>query len=84
MSVTENPPNMSQLKTCCHPKVPATAPFLLLLDEMNRACVGFKNGRVCHGNQAAQRREARRDNSSAFCSPRSRARGFICGFLAGR
>lgn len=47
------------LKTCHHPKVPVTAPFLLLLDEINCVCVVFKKCRFCHGNKAVQRREAR-------------------------
>lgn len=67
------------LKTCHHPKVPVTAPFLLLLDEINCVCVVFKKCRFCHGNKAVQRREARQ--SPPFCSPLSCE--FICSFLAG-
>jgi len=58
------------LKTCHHPKVPVTAPFLLLLAEISCVCVVLKKCRFCHGNKAVQRREARRrEEPSLLLSP---------------
>lgn len=69
------------LKMCHHPKVPVTAPFLLLPDEINCVCGVFKNAgfvmvtRQCRGGKPGT------DKSSPFCSPLSCE--FICSFLAG-